>query len=173
MTTIRLIIDGYNLIRKFPPLSRVEEADFSKGREKLLEWLSQYRQKVPNPITVVFDGGKGGGLVEGRDIYKGIKVIYSPLGKTADDLIKGLVDREGGKSLVITSDQELGSYCRFRKSGWIRSEEFAQRIQNKLMDRDKGEFVEEDQDPWPKKKKGTAFRISKKAKKERKYWDNL
>ena len=59
---IHILIDGYNLIRKYSPLSRVEEADFSKRPEKLLEWLSQYRQKIPNPITVVFDGGKGGGL---------------------------------------------------------------------------------------------------------------
>ncbi len=135
---IRLIVDGYNLIRKFPPLSRAEEADFSRGREMLLEWLSQYRQKVPNPITVVFDGGKGGGLVEGRDIYKGIKVLYSPLGKTADDLIKGLVDREGEKSLVVTSDRELGSYCHCRKSGWIRSEEFAQQDSRNNLGRGKG-----------------------------------
>ena len=170
---IRLLVDGYNLIRKFPSLSRVEEADFPKGREKLLEWLSQYRQKVPHTITVVFDGGKGVGLFEGRDIYKGIKILYSPLGKTADDIIKRLVQRDREKTLVVTSDQELGSFCRGYQAGWIRSEEFAQRIQNKLMDRDKETFMEEDQDPWPKKKKGTAFRISKKVKKERKYWDNL
>ncbi len=170
---IRLIVDGYNLIRKFPPFSRAEEADFSRGREMLLEWLSLYRQKVPNPILVVFDGGKGGGLVEGRDIYKGIKVLYSPLGKTADDLIKGLVDREGEKSLVVTSDRELGSYCRFRKSGWIRSEEFARKIQDTIWGAEKGGIEEEEPMASPKRKKGTAYRISKKAKKERKYWEYL
>lgn len=170
---IRLLVDGYNLIRKFPPLSRAEEADFSKGREKLLEWLSQYRQKVPNAITVVFDGGKGGDLVEGRDVYKGIKVLYSPLGKTADDLIKRLVDREGEKTLVITSDRELGSYCRFRQAGWIRSEEFAQKIQEAIWGGGKKEFEEDGPTVLPKRKKGTAFRPSKKAKKEKKYWEYL
>ena len=138
-----------------------------------MEWLSQYRQKVPNSITVIFDGGKGGGLVEGRDIYKGIKVLYSPLGKTADDLIKGIVDQEGEKSLVVTSDRELGSYCRFRKSGWIRSEEFAQKIQETISGAEKGGIEEEDPMVSPKRKKGTAYRISKKAKKERKYWEYL
>ena len=71
---VHILIDGYNLIRKYPPLSRVEQADFSKGRVKLLEWLSQYRRKIANPITVVFDGGKGGDPDEGRDIYKGMKI---------------------------------------------------------------------------------------------------
>jgi predicted RNA-binding protein with PIN domain len=170
---IRLIIDGYNLIRKFPPLSRAEEADFSSGREKLLEWLSLYRQKVSNPVTVVFDGGKGGDLIEGRDIYKGIKILYSPLGKTADDLIKRLIDKEGEKSLVITSDRELGSYCRFRKSGWIRSEEFACKVQETIWGAEKGIIEEEEPIAQAKRKKGSAFRLSKRAKKEKKFWDYL
>jgi predicted RNA-binding protein with PIN domain len=170
---IHILIDGYNLIRKYPPLSRVEEADFSKGREKLLEWLSQYRQKIPNPITVVFDGGQGGALVEGRDIYKGIKILYSPRGQTADDIIKRLVKKDGVKTLVVTSDQELGSYCRFFKAGWIRSEDFAHRIQEQIWTEDQKTFKEDDPEDLPKKKKGVAFRLSKKAKREKKYWERL
>jgi uncharacterized protein len=171
--TIHILIDGYNLIRKYPPLSRVEEAEFSRGREKLLEWLSQYRRKITHPMTVVFDGGKGGGLFEGRDIYKGIKILYSPQGQTADDIIKGLVKKDEKEILVVTSDQELGSYCRFFQKGWIRSEDFARRIQEQLQSGDQQAFKEDDPEDRPKKKKGTAFRISKKVKKERKYWEHL
>jgi predicted RNA-binding protein with PIN domain len=171
--SIFIIIDGYNLIRKFSPLSRAEEADFSRGREKLLEWLSQYRQKVPNPITVVFDGGKGGELVEGRDIYKGIKIRYSSLGQTADDIIKRLADQNGEKLLVVTSDRELGSYCHFRKAGWIRSEDFAHKVQEKILGVEKEGLEEDDSTGRPKIKKGTAFRLSKKAKKEKKNWEYL
>jgi predicted RNA-binding protein with PIN domain len=170
---IFIIIDGYNLIRKFSPLSRAEEMDFSRGREKLLEWLSQYRQKVPNPITVVFDGTKGGELVEGRDLYKGIRIRYSSLGQTADDVIKRLVEQDGEKFLVVTSDRELGSYCRFRKAGWIRSEDFAHKVQEKLVDAEKGVLEAKDPQDLPKRKKGTAYRLSKRAKKEKKYWDHL
>ena len=170
---IHILIDGYNLIRKYQPLSRVEKADFSQGREKLLEWLSQYRQKIPNPVTVVFDGGQGEGLSEGRDIYRGIKILYSPRGQTADDIIKRLAEKEGGKTLVVTSDQELGSYCRFFKSGWIRSEDFAYRIQEQLREVNQKSNKEENPEGPPKKKKGTAYKLSKKAKREKKYWDHL
>jgi uncharacterized protein len=170
---IHILIDGYNLIRKYPPLSRVEEAEFSKGREKLLDWLSQYRRKIANPITVVFDGGKGGDLSEGRDIYKGIKILYSPQGQTADDIIKRLARKEGENTLVVTSDQELGSFCRFFKTGWIRSEDFARRIQEQIWTGDQLTFKEDDPEDPPKKKKGAAFRLSKKAKRERKYWEHL
>jgi predicted RNA-binding protein with PIN domain len=171
--TIHILIDGYNLIRNFPPLARVEKADFSQGREKLLDWLSQYRRKIPNPITVVFDGGKGDALAEGRDIYKGIKILYSSQGQTADDIIKRLVKKDGEKLLVVTSDQELGSYCRFFKAGWIRSEEFAHRIQEQILDLGQKPLKEDDPEDLPKKKKGSAFKLSKKAKRERKYWEHL
>jgi uncharacterized protein len=170
---IHILIDGYNLIRKYPPLSRAEETEFSQGREKLLEWLSQYRRQNPNPITVVFDGGKGGGLAEGRDIYKGIKILYSPQGKTADDIIKGLAKKEGEKILVVTSDQELGSYCRYFRTGWIRSEEFAHRVQDLVWARDREDFQEDDFIEKPKKKKGAGFHLSKKAKRERKNFNRL
>ena len=171
--TIHILIDGYNLIRNYPPLSRVEKADFSQGREKLLEWLSLYRRKIPNPITVVFDGGKGEALAEGSDIYKGIKILYSSQGLTADDIIKRLAKKDGGKILVVTSDQELGSYGRFFKVGWIRSEEFAHRIQEQILALDQKPLKEDDPEDLPKKKKGNAFRPSKKAKREKKYWEHL
>ena len=170
---VHIIIDGYNLIRNYPPLSRVEEAEFSKGREGLLEWLSDYRRENNNPITVVFDGGKGGGLTEERDIYKGIKILYSRLGQTADEVIKRLVAREGEKTLVVTSDLELSIYCRYQGAGSIRSEEFARKIQEKNIEVNKGGIKEETLDALPKRKKGASYRLSKKAKRERKHWNHL
>ena len=171
--TIHILIDGYNLIRNYPPLSRVEYRDFTKGREALLEWLAQYRQTTPNPITVVFDGQKGGGFKEERDVYKGIKILYSRAGQTADEVIKRLAAQEGGKFLVVTSDLELSSYCRSYQTGTIRSEEFANKVEEKIVTRDKGVIEEEELKILPKKKKGSAFRLSKKAKKEKKYWEHL
>src|SRR4030043_57059 len=112
---IHILIDGYNLIRNYPPLTRVEYRDFTKGREALLQWLARYRQTTPNPITVVFDGQKGS----------------------------------------------------------IRSEEFAHKVEEKILKRDKGVIEEEEPEILPKKKKGTAFRISKKAKREKKFWEHL
>src|SRR4030043_2088778 len=170
---IHILIDGYNLIRNYPPLTRVEYRDFTKGREALLQWLARYRQTTPNPITVVFDGQKGSGLAEERDVYKGIKILYSHAGQTADEGIKRLAAREGGKFLVVTSDLELSTYCRSYQTGSIRSEEFAHKVEEKILKRDKGVIEEEEPEILPKKKKGTAFRISKKAKREKKFWEHL
>lgn len=170
---VHIIIDGYNLIRNYPPLSRVEAFEFSKGRESLLEWLSDYRRGNNNPITVIFDGGKGGGIAEERDIFKGIKIRYSRLGQTADEIIKQLSIKEREKALVVTSDLELSTYCRSQKAGVIRSEDFAIKIQEKKRTASSGVSKEEDQTPLPRRKKGAAFRLSKKAKRDRKNWDVL
>ena len=74
---------------------------------------------------------------------------------------------------MVTSDQELGSYCRFFKAGWIRSEDFAHRIQEQIRSVNQKTFEEENSEGLPKKKKGTAFKLSKKAKREKKYWEHL
>ena len=168
-----IIIDGYNLIRKFPPLSRVEAQNFSRGREVLLEWLTEYRRQKPHPITVVFDGVRGGGFSEERDFFKGIKVLYSQIGQTADDIIKRLVSKAPGNLLVVTSDVELGFFCRARSAGWIPSEEFAHRIQKKSQGQGREDDDHEAIDNRPGKKKGLARRPSKQKKSEKMYWEKI
>ncbi|MEW6184151.1 MAG: NYN domain-containing protein [Thermodesulfobacteriota bacterium] len=169
-----IIIDGYNLIRNYPPLAKEEYRDFSRGREALLQWLAAYRKMAPHPFTVVFDGHKGGALAEERDVYKGIKILYSRSGQTADDLIKGLVSREGERFLVVTSDLELGNYCRSCRAGVIPSQSFTARVEEKERLKNRQGFGDEEEIPTPlKKKKGKAFRMSKKVKKEKKLWEKL
>lgn len=171
--TVHIIIDGYNLIRNYPPLARMEKEDFSQGRNFLLEWLYEYQKESKNPISVIFDGGKGGGLFEERDNYKGIKVFYSRLGQSADDVIKRIATQEGEKALVVTSDQELSVSCRTRQSGTIRSEEFAHLIHKKKRSPSGSPTIEEDREDRSKKKKGLSHRLSKKAKKARKHWNQI
>jgi uncharacterized protein len=163
---IHIIIDGYNLIRNYPPLRRVEEADFSQGRNFLLEWLSEYRGQRKNPITVIFDGGRGEGLFEERNIYKGIKVLYSRSGQSADEVIKKIAAKEGERALVVTSDRELGLSCRSFQAATIRSEEFAHLIQEKWERSSEGNKMEDAAEDRPKKRKGVSRRLSKKAKRE-------
>jgi predicted RNA-binding protein with PIN domain len=172
--TIRLLIDGYNLIRNFPPLARTELQDFSRGREMLLHWLAAYRRGHPGTITVVFDGAGGGAYQVERDIFKGIQVIYSPRGQTADDIIKGLIAFRSANTLVVSSDRELAEFCRGQGAGTIGAREFADRIQKRL---EAVPEAEEEDAPLPpsgsKKKKGLSRRPSKKKKRAMKYWGKI
>jgi predicted RNA-binding protein with PIN domain len=171
---VQVIIDGYNLIRLYPPLARVELQNFSQGREKLLHWLEEYRRTKPLSLTVVFDGGRGGGLKEEHDRYKGIKITYSPLGVTADDIIKRLVRKNPSQSLVVSSDLELVNYCRSQGAGAMGSLEFASRVNAKLEKDD--DFMakdEEEETLTPRKKKGASHRISKRKKRETRLWKKV
>ena len=97
---------------------------------------------TPSPWYLT--GAKGIPWPKGGISYKGIKILYSSQGQTADDIIKRLVKKDGEKILVVTSDQELGSYCRFFKAGWIRSEEFAHRVQDQIWTLDQKPLKEDD-----------------------------
>jgi predicted RNA-binding protein with PIN domain len=128
-------------------------------------------------MTVVFDGGQGGGFNEGHDLYKGIKITFSPLGVTADDVIKRLIRKNPAQSLVVSSDLELVNYCRSQGAGAMGSLEFASRVNAKLEgDVDftaKTAKDEEEETLTPKKKKGVSHRISKRKKRETRFWKKI
>jgi predicted RNA-binding protein with PIN domain len=171
---VQIIIDGYNLIRRYPPLAEIELREFSQGREKLLQWLAEYRRTNPLPMTVVFDGGRGGGTREEHDRYRGIKITYSPLGQTADDIIKRLVWKNPSQSMVVSSDQELVHYCRAQGSGAMGSLEFASRINANLQSKEGFSSKDEDEEPLNShKKKGLSHRPSKRKKQERRLWEKI
>ena len=171
---VQIIIDGYNLIRQYPPLSRVELQNFSQGREKMLHWLAEYRRTKPLPMTVVFDGGQGGAVSEEHDLYKGIKITYSPLGVTADDIIKRLVRKNPSQSLVVSSDLELVYYCRGQGAGAMGSLEFAARVNAILAgDEDSAAKDDEEETLTPRKRKGVSHRVSKRKKRETRFWDKI
>lgn len=172
--SIRIVIDGYNLIRNYSPLARMEQQDFSRGREMLLQWLAAYRQDHPGTMLVVFDGALGGGFQEEHDLFRGIQITYSPRGQTADDIIKRLTAARAVNTLVVTSDRDLAQFCRSRGAGTIGAREFADRIQKRL----EGEPPpDKEDDPLqgsgPRKRKGLSHRPSKKQKKEMKYWGKI
>ena len=120
---------------------------------------------------MIFDGGKGGDLVEGRDVYKGIKVLYSPLGKTADDLIKGLVDREGEKTLVITPP--TGSWdpiAGFARPAGFAPKTLPKRYRKHYGVRKKKNLRKTTQRPCLRGKRGRLIVFEKEP---RKYWEYL
>jgi predicted RNA-binding protein with PIN domain len=171
---VQVIIDGYNLIRLYQPLARVELRDFSQGREKLLHWLAEYRRTKSLSMTVVFDGGQGGGFSEEHDLYKGIKITYSPLGQTADDIIKRLVRKNPAQSLVVSSDLELVNYCRSQGAGAMGSKEFASRVNAQLEGDENFAAKDDDEEALSsRKKKGVSHRISKRKKRETRFWGKI
>ena len=103
MPRARLIIDGYNVSMAAWPESPLEAQ-----RIRLLGGIAPLVARSGAETTIVFDAATS----ESRPPVnppRGVKVIFSPVGVIADDVIRDLVDAEpqGRMVVVVTSDQEI------------------------------------------------------------------
>lgn len=154
---MRIVVDGYNLIRRSPELSALERQDLELGREGLLGLLTPYQRLKGHRITVVFDGREGGSPIQHQERRGGLTVIFSRRGESADEVIKQL---SGPGTVVVTSDRELataseraGAIALEAEAFWAKLEEAAYRLGKGLE--------EEEEEPLPVKGKGAARRPPK------------
>jgi predicted RNA-binding protein with PIN domain len=167
---LEIIIDGYNLIRQSDSLSRLDAQNLEQGREVLLERLAIYRAVRGHPITVVFDGWGGFNLSSTRTRDKGITVIFTAQGQTADEWIQARV-RKVQYGAVVTSDREIQQHAECFGLAAISSPEFERRMEAALASTTDGDMMDEEE--WEEeelaqaKRKGSAWQLSKKEKKRR------
>jgi len=165
---IHIIIDGYNLIRQSADLGRLDRMDLQTGREALLDLLAGYKRFKAHNITVVFDGTRAPGFTPDRDRYKGIAVVFSHRGETADQVIKRMAAREREGALVVSSDREVTNFAQSRGAAIIDSPAFEQRLQLAGYLDAKGMETEPDAGWKPTtRKKGPRRRLSKKARRSK------
>jgi predicted RNA-binding protein with PIN domain len=125
---MHIIIDGYNLVRQSRELSQLDRADIARGREALIEKLAAYRRIKPHRMTVVFDGAGAPALSPGRDRIKGIGIVFSRGGETADAVIGRMARQEGETALVVSSDQAVVRSAQASGAAVIASPEFEARM---------------------------------------------
>jgi predicted RNA-binding protein with PIN domain len=104
----RLIIDGYNVTKTAWPTLSLEVQ-----RTRLLTLLPGLVARTNAETTVVFDAAAS----ESRPVVaspRGVKVLFSPSGVIADDVIRQLVAAEpaGRVVVVVTADRELATDVR-------------------------------------------------------------
>ena len=100
---LHLIVDGYNVTR-----AEWDDTTLEAQRARLLRGLGPLAARTGAEITVVFDGTNA----ESRPVVqqpRGVRVLFSPRGVLADDVIRDLVAAEppGRPVGVVTSDQEI------------------------------------------------------------------
>ena len=103
MPQLHLIVDGYNVTR-----AEWDDTALEAQRTRLLRGLGPLAAQSGAEITVVFDGTNA----ESRPLVqqpRGVRVLFSPRGVLADDVIRDLVAAEpqGRPVGVVTSDQEV------------------------------------------------------------------
>lgn len=98
-----LVVDGYNVTKTgFPDLP------LDQQRNRLLSGLSHLAARSGAEVTCCFDGAALSGRVPAARA-RGVRVLFSPAGQSADDLIRQLVRAEpqGRPVCVVSSDREV------------------------------------------------------------------
>jgi predicted RNA-binding protein with PIN domain len=103
MPRARLIVDGYNVSKAAWPSSSLEAQ-----RTRLLGALAPLVARTGAETTVVFDAA----AASARPVVntpRGVKVVFSPVGVIADDVIRDLVAAEphGRVVVVVTNDRAV------------------------------------------------------------------
>ncbi|WP_205752120.1 NYN domain-containing protein [Cryptosporangium phraense] len=104
---VHLVIDGYNVTK-----TGFGELALEQQRTRLLAGLAGIAAQTNAEITVVFDGASRLAVAPGSP--RGVRVIFSPAGETADEVIRRLVRAEpsGRPVVVVSSDKEVADGIR-------------------------------------------------------------
>ena len=103
MPKVHLVVDGYNVTKAGWP-----DLTLGQQRDRLLAGLGPVAARSGAEVTVVFDAAE---TADRPPVAKprGVRVLYSPVGVIADDVIRDLVDAEptGRVVVVVSSDREV------------------------------------------------------------------
>lgn len=105
---VHLVVDGYNVTLSGYPALPLEDQ-----RGRLLSALTGVAARTGAEVTVVFDGAALDAPVP-TPVARGVRVLFSAPGETADDLIRRLVQAEptGRPVVVVSSDREVADGVR-------------------------------------------------------------
>jgi predicted RNA-binding protein with PIN domain len=167
---LHIVIDGYNLIRQSRKFNPLDLVDLQMGRAALIDSLAAYKKIKAHSIKIVFDGQSAPTGSPNRERVKGIELIYSRSGESADAVIKRLAQRHGEKLLVVTSDNDIVRYAQSRGAATIDSRAFEDRLMMAGDMDSKGYTEADDREPWrpTTRKKGPARRLPRQQRKMRK-----
>lgn len=115
------IIDGNNLIGSSPDISLED----SNSRKEIVAIVKKFQKKKNSKIIVVFDGEPDNFTSEENPTEK-IVIKYPPIGDSADDEIKRILEGYTyfRDVILVTSDRELKNVAKKKGVKVINSIEF-------------------------------------------------
>ena len=167
--SLHIIIDGYNVIRQSKQMRILDLRDMQEGRETLQDMLVEYRKKKGHRITIVFDGTNAISSDTRRQRFRGIDILFSRHGETADTVIKRMAVREKERALVVSSDRDIVSFVRSVGSATIGSRAFEDQIFQARYFGETGGMEDSPDTGWvpTTRKKGPSRRLPKKKRRNR------
>ena len=167
--SLHIIVDGYNVIRQSKQLRILDQRDMQEGRETLQDILVEYRKSKGHRITIVFDGTDTISQDARRQRFRGIEILFSRNGETADTVIKRMAAREKERALVVSSDRDIVSFVRSVGSATIGSRAFENKLFQALYSFETGGMEDSPETGWvpTTRKKGPSRRLPKKRRRNR------
>ncbi len=106
MALVRILVDGFSLLHNWPDVAPGMPRHSAAARDGLIHVLTQYGDACGVPITIIFDGGGAPPGTPKPASSRGVEVLYSETGQTADDIIERVTYRlkSYGEVLVVTDD---------------------------------------------------------------------
>ena len=169
---VHIIIDGYNFIRQSMASRFLDTRDLQAEREVLIDSLIDYRRRKRHAVTVVFDGTRAPSGLTRKDEVRGVEIVFSAAGQTADTVIKRLAAREKEKALVVSSDRDISDFAVAQGATVIPSEVFENKLYSAPEETTEAVVMEDEEEhpvpPVTTRKKGPRFRLSRKQRQVRK-----
>jgi predicted RNA-binding protein with PIN domain len=144
-----LLIDGFNLIYKFPSLEEKMLRGFlEEARRGLLDLLKEFQKIKKSHIRVVFDGRKNPSRGLRTERIGTIDMYYS-LEYSADFLIKEFIKKDPNPKMttVVTSDKDILFYVSRFSARTMTSEKFADMVTRAIEEQYEVALPEKEDDP--------------------------
>ena len=106
MSLVRILVDGYSLLHGWPELARGRARHSAFARDELILKLTQFRDAIGTPVTIVFDGAGSRSRDSEVKSTPEVEIIYSRAGQNADLIIERAAHQlvSFGEVLVVTDD---------------------------------------------------------------------
>lgn len=158
---MHIIIDGYNYIHRVNGSAVQKGASMDLLQRDFLEKCARYKKMRRGRITVVFDAY--GSYSPGRhsENFRGIDVVYSKEGETADNVIIGWIRTRPAGIIVVSSDRAIIDEAKSNGVTFLTPVKLAEMLSSPAHEPDE----EEDYPDSPRQKKGNPRKLPKKVRK--------
>jgi len=167
-TMVHIVIDGYNYINRINASSVQKGASMDLLRREFLERCVRYKKARPARVTVVFDAYDTVSPGRHSENHRGIEVVYSREGETADDVIIGWIRKRPAGLIVVSSDRAIIDEAKAKGIAFLTPVKLAEMMATPAFEAKEDDY---DEDRHPKK--GNPRKLPKKLRKAVKAIDKL
>lgn len=158
---MHIVVDGYNYIHRINGSAVQKGSSMDMLQRDFLEKCARYKKARSARISVVFDAYATCSPGRHSENFRGIEVIYSKEGETADEVIIGLIRKRPAGLIVVSSDRAIIDEAKSRGVSFLTPVKLAQMLSSPGYEPDEDEDYPDTAHP----KKGNPRKLPKKVRK--------